>query len=131
MERLSVEDFLLIAEEVLGTPAERLAEQARLAAAATALAAPFAVRRGCERHATLAEKAATLCIRLVRDRPLAAGNEQVALIATLELVARNHGIWIPPLGGQDEIAGMIALLAAGQLSDAAFRGWIRERVPSR
>jgi prophage maintenance system killer protein len=131
MERLSVEDLLLIAEQVLGTPAERLAREARLAVAATALAAPFAVRRGRERHGTLAEKAATLCIRLVRDRPLAAGNEQVALLAMLELVARNHGVWLPPLGGQDEIAGMIALLAVGQLSDAAFLGWMRERVPSR
>jgi len=131
MEKLSVEDFLLIAENVLGIPAERLAHETRLAAAATALAAPFAVRGGRERHVTLAEKAATLCIRLVRDRPLVVGNEQVALLATLELVARNHGVWIPPLGGQDEIAGMIALLAAGQLSDAAFLGWIRERVPSR
>jgi prophage maintenance system killer protein len=131
MERLSVEDVLLIAEEVLGVPAERLAREARLPALAAALAAPFAVRQGRERHVTLAEKAATLCIRLVRDRPLSAGNEQVALLAMLELVARNHGVWIPPLGGQDEIAGMIALLAAGQLSDAAFLGWIRERVPTR
>jgi prophage maintenance system killer protein len=131
MERLSVEDLLLIGEEVLGLPAERLAGEVRLAAAATALAAPFAVRHGRERHVTLAEKAATLCIRLVRERPLPAGNEQVALLAMLELVARNHGLWIAPLGGQDEIAGMIALLAAGQLTEAAFRAWIRERVPSR
>src|SRR4051812_30823612 len=116
MDRLSTEDLLLIAEQVLAVPAERLAREARLAVAATALAAPFAVRGGRERHATLAEKAATLCIRLVRDRPLPTGNEQVALLATLELVARNHGAWIPPLGGQDEIAAMIALLAAGELS---------------
>jgi death on curing protein len=131
VERLSVEDLLLIAEAVLGVPAERLAREARLAAAAAALAAPFAMWRGRERHATLAEKAGTLCVRLLRERPLPEGNERVALIATLELVARNHGIWLPPPGGQDEVASMIELLAVGQLSEAAFLAWIGERVPDR
>src|SRR6478672_9635126 len=99
MDRLSVEDLLLIAERVLGVPAERLAHASRLATAAAALATPFAMRRGCERHPTLADKAAVLCTQLVRDRPLPAGNEPVALLAMLDLVARNHGVWIPPPGG--------------------------------
>ncbi len=109
-------------------PAERLAREARLAAVAAVLAAPFAVRRGRERHPTLADKAAALCARLVCDRPLPDGNRRVALLAMLELVARNHGIWTPPPGGQEEMAEAIALLAAGEVSEAAFAAWVRECV---
>jgi prophage maintenance system killer protein len=131
MERLSVEDLLLIGEKLLGVPAERLARESRLALAAAVLAAPFAVARGRERHPTLADKAAVLCCRIVRDRPLPRGNGAIGLLAALELVARNHGIWIPPLGGQDELAAMIELLAAGELSEAAFGAWMRQRVANR
>jgi prophage maintenance system killer protein len=128
MDRLTVEDFLLIAEIVLGVPAKELARTTRLATAAAALAAPYAAVRGRARHATLAEQAAVLGVRLVRDRPLRKGNEAVALLAMLELVARNHGVWTPPTGGQDEIAFMIERLAAGELSEAAFRAWVRAHV---
>lgn len=131
MERLTVEDLLLIAEAVLGVPAERLARTARLATAAGALAAPFAVERGRPRHAALADKAAVLCIRLARDRPLGRGDAAVALLAALELVARNRGVWLPPPGGQEEIAEMIERLAAGALPDAAFHAWMRRRVVTR
>jgi prophage maintenance system killer protein len=128
MERLSVEDLLLVAETALGVPAEQLACVARLATAAAALAAPAALDRGRPRHPALADKAAVLCVRLVRDRPVPRGNGAVALLATLELVERNHGVWTPPAGGQDETAATIERLAAGELSDAAFTAWVRARV---
>jgi death on curing protein len=131
MERLSVEDLLLIGEEVLGVPAEQLARSARLATAAAALAAPFATECGRDRHPSLAEKAAILCIRLVRDRPLPQGNAAVALIAMLDLVARNHGVWTPPEGGQEELAATLERLVAGTLSQAAFVAWMRQRVRTR
>lgn len=131
MERLSVEDLLLIAEQLLGVPAERIARTTRIASAAAALAAPFAAAAGRDRHPTLAGKAAVLCRRLVRDRPLPAANEAAALLAMLELISRNHGIWMAPRGGQDEIAATIERLAAGELSDAAFDAWVRAHVRSR
>ena len=131
MERLTVEDFLLIAEATLGVPAEEVARTTRLATAAAALAAPYATDRGRPRHPTLAECAAVLGTRLVRDRPLREGNEAVALLAMLELVARNHGVWIPPPGGQDEIADTIERLASGRLSEATFGAWMRARVRTR
>jgi len=131
MERLSVEDLLLIGEAVLDVPAERLARTARLATAAVALAAPFAAEHGRERHVTLAAKAAVLCARLVRDRPLRHGNERVALVAMLELVARNHGIWQPPAGGQEELADAVGGLAAGTLTEEAFASWVGRHVRER
>ena len=131
MERLNVEDLLLIGEQVLGVPAERLARVTSLAAAAAAMAAPFALDRGRLRHPTLAEQAAVLCVRLVRDRPLPDGNRRVALLAMLELVARNHGIWTPPRGGQEELADTIELVAAGELSEGAFAAWVGGCVATR
>ncbi len=132
MDRLSVEDLLIIAEAVLGVPAEGLARATRLGAAASALAAPFAAGEGSgDPYPQLAEKAAVLCSRLVRNHPLPDGNKRVALLAMLELVARNHGAWTPPPGGQDEIAATIEELAARELSEAAFAAWVRARVRER
>jgi death on curing protein len=131
MEKLSIEDLLLIAEAVLGVSAERLARAARLGAAASALEAPFAADGADDRHPGLADKAAILCSRLVRNHPLPDGNKRVALLAMLELVARNGGIWIPPSRGQEEIATTIERLAARELSEAAFTAWVRAGVRSR
>jgi death-on-curing protein len=128
MARLSIEDLLLIAEAVLGVPAERLARVTRLGAAASALAAPFAAHEGHELYPTIGDKAAILCSRLVRNRPLPDGNKRVALLAALELVARNHGVWMPPQ--QDALAAAIERLAAHELSEAAFAAWIRAHVRS-
>ena len=124
MEALSVEDFLLIAEAVLDVPGERLAQAARLDAAHAALAA-------AGRAAGLPDGAAVLCERLVRNRPLPYGNKPVALLAMLELVSRNRGIWLSPPGGEHEVAITIGRLAAGELSPAAFRTWVRAHVRAR
>jgi prophage maintenance system killer protein len=124
MEWLSVEDVLLIAEVVLDVPGEQLARATRLGAARAAVEA-------AARQAALADAAAVLCHRLVRDRPLPCGNKPVALLAMLELVSRNHGVWVAPGGGEREIAATIARLAAGELAPEAFRTWVRAHVRSR
>lgn len=123
MEWLTIEDLLLVAEVVLDVPGEQLARVARLEAAERALAA-------AARQADLPGAAAVLCERLVRDRPLSWGNKPVALVATLELVSRNHGVWTGRQDGGLELAAAIARLAAGALEPAAFRTWIRARVRS-
>jgi len=124
MERLTIEDLLLIAEAVLGVPGERLACATRLDVARAALAA-------ADRRGALHERAATLCHRLVRDRPLPCGNAPVALLAMLELVSRNHGVWVSPPGGEHETAITLERLAAGRLSEADFAAWVQARVTSR
>ena len=67
-------------------------------------------------------------LRLVRNHPLPDGNKRVALLAMLELVARNHGVWLPPAGGQDEIADTVERLATRELSEARFVRWVQGRV---
>ena len=126
MEQLSIEDLLLIAEAVLGVSAERLGRATRLGAAASALAAPFATRDGQDLYPALGDKAAILGSRLVRNHPLPDGNKRVALLAALELVARNHGVWMPP--AQDTLAAQFERLATRELPEAAFAAWMRAHV---
>lgn len=121
MERLTIEDLLLIAEVVLDVPGEQLARATRLDVARAALAA-------AGRQPTLADGAAVVCRRVVRDRPLPYGNKPVGLLAMLELVSRNRGIWLPPRGGEPEIATTIGRVASGDLSAGAFRAWVRAHV---
>jgi death on curing protein len=133
VESLTVEDLLLIAEAVLEVRAEALAGAVRLSAAASALAAPFAAGSDGRRdpYPALADKAAVLCSRLVRNHPLPDGNKRVALLAMLELIERNGGTWTTPAGGQDEIAATIEDLAARELSETAFAAWVRACVATR
>ena len=124
MERLGIEDLLLIAELVLDVPGEQLARRTRLDVAAAALSA-------ADSRSPLSDRVAVLGCRLVRDRPLPCGNKPVALVAMLELVARNHATWNPPSGGALEVATTIERLAAGELSEAAFGAWVRRHVDTR
>jgi death-on-curing protein len=132
MEQLELEDLLLIGEAVLGITAEAIAYATRLGLAQSALDAPFAADGGGrDRYPGLATKAAVLCSRLVRNHPLPDGNKRVALLAMLELIARNGGRWTPPPGGQDEIAATLERLAARELTERAFASWVRARVGTR
>ncbi|HXE45673.1 MAG TPA: hypothetical protein VN635_10775 [Conexibacter sp.] len=121
MERLTIEDLLLIAEVVLDLPGEQLARVAELEVADAALAS-------AARCPGLAEQAAVLCARLVRDRPLPCGNKPVALLAMLELISRNQATWVAPTGGAKELATTIERLATGALSQEAFAVWVRAHV---
>lgn len=121
MERLSVEDLLLIAEVVLDVPGEQLARRTRLDVLAAAIAAS-------DRRSGLADRAATLCHRLVRERPLPCGNKPVALLAMLELISRNQATWIPPNGGAKALATAVERLASGALSETDFAAWARRHV---
>lgn len=64
---LDLADYLLIAEAVIGTPAEDLAKAARLELAESALAAPAAEFGGVEFFPDFADKAAVLCRRLIKN----------------------------------------------------------------
>lgn len=125
MERLRLEDLLLIAEAVLGMRAEALVGAMRLSAAQSALDAPFAPAEGtADRYPGLAAKAAVLCSRIVRNHPLPDGNKRVALIAMLELIERNGGEWSEPPGGQEEVAATLERLASRELSEGEFAAWV-------
>ena len=69
MQYLELEDYLLIAEAVLGLAAEQLARVVSLSLAESALAAPKAGYGAIEFYPDPAVKAGILCARLIRITP--------------------------------------------------------------
>jgi death-on-curing protein len=130
-EYLELSDFLLIAEAVIGLPAEALARSDRIVALAeSALAAPAASFAGQEFYPELAEKATVLCSHLVRNHPLPDGNKRTAYLCFIEFIERNGYTWLQPTAehGEDEIVETMVRLAAGQLSEEKFTEWVRTHM---
>lgn len=122
-EYLDVADFLLIAEAVLGVPAERIADWPGVGRADSALQAPAASFGGVEFYPDLIDKAAVLSMRLARNHPLPDGNKRVAYLALVEFLARNGIEWSPP--SVEETVATIEDVAAGQISERELANWLR------
>jgi prophage maintenance system killer protein len=129
--RLDLIDLMLIAEAVLDMPAERAAETVRLPSAESALAAPFASLDGAEFYLDPVERAAICCSRVIRSRPFPAGNERVAYGCLREMLERDGIPWPRPSEDAEEIATMVERLAAREVSEQEFVGWVRARTEMR
>lgn len=122
-EYLDLADYLLIAEAVLGVPAEEIARWPGIGLAESALHAPAARFGGIELYPDLLDKAAVLCARLARNHPLPDGNKRVAYLALLEFLARNDVDWVPQ--SADETVATIERVAAGTTSEHELADWLR------
>jgi death on curing protein len=122
-EYLDLADYMLIAEEVLGVPAETIAGWPGIGLAESALSAPAMGFGGVEFYPDLVEKAAVLCVRLARNHPLPDGNKRVAYLALVEFLARNEIEWAPPY--VEETVAMIEGAATGQVAERELADWIR------
>jgi death on curing protein len=131
IQYLGLADLLLIAEAVLGVPAEALALTTNLALADSALNAPAASYAGTEAHPGFAVKAAVLCARLCRNHAFIDGNKRVAYEALREFVARNGREWTDPEGDRpagDETVKIMWDLAAGRVTEIEFTTWVSARI---
>ncbi len=79
-EYLDLADYLLIAESVLGVPAETIARWPGIGLAESALHAPGMGFAGVEFYPDVVDKAAVLCARLARNHPLPDGNKRIAAL---------------------------------------------------
>lgn len=128
MERLGLEDFLLVAEVVTGLDAAALARAAHVVARVeSALAAPFAEFGGIETYPGLVAKAAVLCSRVLRNHPLPDGNKRVAYLCMIELIRRNGRDW-RPVAPDTERAAMVERLAAREIDEATFAAWLERQI---
>ena len=123
MEYLDLADYLLIAEAVLGVPAEEIALWPGIGLADSALHAPAADFKGVELYPNVIDKAAVLCVRLARNHPLPDGNKRVAYLAMVEFLARNGVEWMPP--SVDETVATMEGVAAGNISEHELADWLR------
>jgi death-on-curing protein len=122
-EYVDLADYLLIAEAVLGIPAEAIARWPGIGLAESALQAPAMGFGGVEFYPDLIDKAAVLCARLARNHPLPDGNKRVAYLALLEFLARNHIDWSPP--SVEETVATIEGVASGRISERDLGDWLR------
>jgi prophage maintenance system killer protein len=124
--RLELGDLLLIAEAVLGEPAEHLHRTISLWRVELALAAPFASVGGVDFYSDPVERAAICCSRLVRNRPFPRGNRKIAYLCMTELL-EQAGLALSPQGKR-EVGDATRALEAGTLSEEEFvaqvRSWI-------
>jgi death-on-curing protein len=120
---LDLADYLLIAEGVIGVPAETIARWPGVGLADSALYAPASGFGGVEFYPDVIDKAAVLCVRLARNHPLPDGNKRVAYLAMLEFLARNGIDWLPP--SAEETVATIEGVAAGSISEQELADWLR------
>ena len=73
-----------------------------------------------------AERAAALLSALIRHRPLARGNDQAAVLATVTFLAVNG--WQVDLEPAEATAAVVADLAAGRRSAADLAAWLSPRI---
>jgi death-on-curing protein len=121
-----LDEFFLVAEAILGLPADRLIRATRIGLAESALAAPRATFGGVEFYPAPAVKAGILGARIIRNHPLPDGNKRVGLVLMLDFIERNGMKWKSP--SQDDIADTIERLAAGEVSQEAFCAWVARNV---
>jgi death-on-curing protein len=126
---LDLADYLLVAEAVLGVPAEQLADMPRVVnMASSALAVPKAGWSGKEAYPEFAQKAALLAARLVRNHPLPDGNKRVAWLSMVEFIERNGGALLLTTTDPGEVVSAMVHLAAGDMSEQDFVDWVRRRL---
>lgn len=68
---------------------------------------------------------------MIRNHPLPDGNKRIGYLCALEFVARNGGTWTHPANDEpdgDETVAVIEAVAAGELDEDAFRGWVADRL---
>lgn len=124
---LDLADFLLIAEAVLGLPAERLAEMPRVInLASSALAVPASGWSGRDAYPEIAQKAGLLAARLTKNHPLPDGNKRTAWLAMIEFIERNNHQMLQP-DVEDAVDAMFQL-AGGTMTEADFVEWLRPRI---
>ena len=129
MQSLGPDEYLLIAEQVIGIPAEQIARVTDAGLLDSALHAPFAGWGDTDLYPTLGEKAGILCSRLARNHPMqgADGNKRAAYLCMLEFIHRNGGTWNrpePPV----ETGKRITAVVDGSLDETEFVAWVASHV---
>jgi death on curing protein len=126
--RIELADLLLIAEAVLGRPAEQLARIVLVPSAESALAAPFATFAGTDFYPDPIERAAICCSRILRNHPFPDGNKRVGYECMREMLERGGVAWPRPSEDAEEIATMVERLAGREVSEQEFVRWARART---
>lgn len=125
---LSLAEYLWLAEQVTGVPAETLSTAGRIDLADSALHAPAAAFGDHEFYPDVVDKAAVLCWRLARNHPLPDGNKRAAWASLVMFIDLNGGTWDPDPPDVDDAEQTMLAVASGEISEAELATWLRERI---
>lgn len=126
---LTLENYLLIAEEVTGISAEVLLNSDRtIKLADSAIHAPMHSFGHDDLYTDIIDKAAVLCYRLVSNHPLPDGNKRAAWLSLRVFIETNQGRWYPDPPDVDEAEKMMFALAADEIDQQSLATWIKERT---
>ena len=125
---LNLAEYLWLAEQVTGVPAETLSRSSRIDLADSALQAPMAGFNTIEFYPDMMDKAAVLCWRLARNHPLPDGNKRAAWAALVMFIALNEGRWDPDPPDVDAAEQTMLAVAAGEIDEQALAQWLRGRI---
>jgi prophage maintenance system killer protein len=114
--------LVVVAGRALGQDAPAVLDLLDVGAAESALAEAESPAAGD----APAERAAALLGALVRRRPLAHGNDQAAVLATVIFLAVNG--WQVDLEPAEDTAAVVAGLAAGRRSATDLAAWLAPRI---
>jgi hypothetical protein len=114
--------LVVVAGRALGQDAPAVLDLLDVAAAEAALADARSPAAGGDPAAG----AAALLSALIRHRPLARGNDQAAVLATVTFLAVNG--WQVELEPAEATAAVVADLAAGRQSAADLAAWLSPRI---
>ncbi|HXM86282.1 MAG TPA: Fic family protein [Solirubrobacteraceae bacterium] len=120
-----LEQFLLVAEQVLGIDAERLARATQIPLAESALAAPFAGFGDHDVYDGPIERASILASRIMRNHPLPDGNKRVALVL-MRIYLLEHGWRLTAAPG--DIDRTFRAVAGRQQNEQDFCAWLASHV---
>ena len=123
MSPLTLADLIMIAGRVLDLDTGEVLALTDLAAAEAALAA------AAEDAADAPEQAATLLCELLWRRPFARGNQRVAVMAALQLLA-TYGYELDPAPPQ-ALPTLVARIGAGTTDRAEVAAWLADRLLPR
>jgi hypothetical protein len=114
--------LVVIAGRALGQDAPAVLDLLDVSAAEAALAEARSPAAGSQP----AERAAALLSALIRHRPLARGNDQAAVLATVTFLAVNG--WQVDLEPAEGTVVAVADVAAGRLSATDLAAWLSPRI---
>jgi death-on-curing protein len=125
---LDLAEFFWLAEQVTGLDTTTLVKASRVELADSALHAPQAGYGDDDFYPDIYDKAAVLTCRLAWNHPLPDGNKRAAWASLLLFVDLNGGSWDPdPPDVEDAVLAMLDV-AARNIDEESFAGWLRQRV---
>jgi len=128
---ITLAEYLVITELATGFAAEELLRSGRIDLADSALHAPQAGFDDQDFYPDIYDKAAVPCWRLARNHPLPDGNKRAAWATLTLFIDLNDGQWTPDPPDVDDAEHTMVAVAAGEIDEAEFAEWLRDRVTFR